>query len=574
MNAKSWGGCFAKAFAILPVAVWQTAVSAAVIEGRVFLDANRNGRAESDEPGIEHVAVSDGLSVAITDASGGYRLETPGASALVWICVPRDHAASGTFWHAVEGTARGDFGVVSCRQTDDFNFVQISDTHIGRDDLLKQFAGHLSELPLSVAFVMNTGDLVAGVDVVAPEKAQAQFDKYLGAAAAFRQPLYQLPGNHEHVAHNVKGVGQAHPFYGKGLYRRLLGPTYYSWDWAGVHCVALDGTTLPYQERLGVGQLAWLKADLQNQPAERPLILFCHQSLPELRDAKDLAGILKDRKVLGAFCGHLHQTFTTQLAGIPVYQTGAMSGAWWSGPNIDGTPQGFRLVQVKGGTLKTVYVSREGACPLSVVAPLATGVQSGTTDVEVAVVDFGRPVEMSAAFVGNPVLLAKTGREELWSFWKATVDTRQAFDGDRIFHVTAKQGETTSAFDIRYLVDNGRRADYESAAPATLKLQVRGINAADEVLFNGEPLGTIPADATNETTVAFAIAKERLVKFNRVVIRAAAEGTGRDLFSVGPVWLEYKGKRVCDLRYASFERHVIVGNDPRRCEKTLFYCLP
>lgn len=574
MSAKSRMSWFSHSFATLSVIACQSAVSAAVIEGHVFLDVNRNGRAEADEPGVAHVAVSDGLSVAVTDASGGYRLETPGASALVWVCVPRDHAASGTFWHVAEGKGPEDFGLVPRPQTEDFNFVQISDTHIGRADVLKLFAGHLCELPLSVAFVMNTGDLVAGVDVVVPEKAQAQFDTYLNAAAAFRQPLYQLPGNHEHVAHTVKGADQTHPFYGKGLYRRLLGPTYYSWDWAGIHCVALDGTTLPYQERLGVSQLAWLKADLQSQPAERPLILFCHQSLPQLRDAKELAGILKDRHVLGAFCGHLHQTFTTQLAGVPVYQTGAMSGAWWSGPNIDGTPQGFRLVQVKGGALKTVYVSREGACPLSVVAPLATVVQSGTTDVEVAVVDFGKAVEMSAAFVGNPVLLKQTGREELWSFWKATVDTRQAFDGDRTFQVTAKQGGTTSSFEIRYLVDNGRCAAYEAAAPATLKLQVRGINAADEVLFNGDPLGVIPGHATNETTVAFAIGKERLAKFNRVTIRAASEGTGKDVFSVGPVWLEYKGKKICDLRFASFERHVIIGNDPRRCEKTLFYCLP
>ena len=548
--------------------------TAAVVEGRVYLDANGNGQADADEPGVAQVAVSDGLSVAVADAAGGYRLETPGASALVWVCVPRDHAAAGAFWRQTETGGRADFGLTLRPQTEDFTFVQITDTHIGRADQLRQFAAHLCEWPLPVAFVMNTGDLVGGVDVVVPEKAQAQFDKYLGAAAAFRQPLYNLPGNHEHVAHNVKGADQTHPFYGKGLYRRLLGPTYYSWEWAGVHCVALDGTTLPYQERLGTNQLAWLRADLARLSASRPLILFCHQSLPELKDARELSAALAGHPVLGAFCGHLHRTFTTRLADFPVYQTGAMSGSWWSGPNIDGTPQGFRLVQVKSGALKTVYASREGLCPISVVGPLATAVQSGTSEVEVAVVDFGKPVDVAATFVGNPVPMKPVAREERWSFWRGTVDTRLAFDGDRTFRVTAKRDGADSAFGIRYLVDNGRVAAYAAVAPATLKLQVRGINAADEVLFNGELLGVIPSDATNETTVALGVAKERLAKFNRVAVRAAAQGRGKDLFSIGPVWLEYQGKKICDLRYASFERHVIVGDDPQRCEKMLFYCLP
>lgn len=107
-----------------------------------------------------------------------------------------------------------------------------------------------------------------------------------------------------------------------------------------------------------------------------------------------------------------------------------------------------------------------------------------------------------------------------------------------------------------------------------LKLQVRGIDAADTILLNGQPLGVIPAHTAAETTLAFDIAKDRLLKFNRVTIRAAAQGAGKDQFSVGPVWLEYKGKKGHDLRYASFERHTIIGSDPRRSEKDLFYCLP
>ena len=543
-------------------------------EGRVFLDTNGNGTADAAEPGIAGVAVSDGLQVVVSDAQGRFRLDTADPDACIWISVPRDHAPSGTFWRRVESGKPLDFGLTAKPQDEAFTFVQLTDTHVGRADLVIAFAKQLARLPHPFAFAINTGDLVGGVDVVPPEKAQEQYDRYLTAAAAFELPLFHLPGNHEHVAFNTPNPDKSHPFYGKGLYRRVFGPTYYSWAWAGVHCVALDGTSLPYQERLGTNQLAWLAADLKLIPTDRPLLLFCHQSLSTLRDAKQLTELLQGRRVLGAFCGHLHRTFTTSLGDIPVYHSGAMSGAWWSGPNIDGTPQGFRVVQVKGNSLKTAYFSREGDTPISLVSPLATSVQQGEITFEAVVLDFGRAVEMSAVFDEKPVTLTQTGREELWSRWCGTLDTRQAFDGDRVLAFTAKQGEAVSRSTVRYLVENGRPQTYQATAPATLSLQVRGVDGTCPVLFNGEPLGTIPAGTTNECVLTFPIDQARLAKLNRVTIRAGKQGPGGDRFSAGPVWLSYGGKKMYDLRYASFERHTVAGDEPARVEKVLYYCLP
>jgi len=560
--------------AVLWIVACQPAAFSAAIEGRVYLDGNRNGRIDAGESGVAQVLVSDGRQVIATDAAGRYRLNVSSTPALVWVSVPRDRAASGTFWRTADVDTPADFGLVPQAQTADFIFIHITDSHIGRDDLLKQFAQNVGKLPVPIALVVNSGDLVGGVDVVPPEKAQAQFDRYLAAAAAFSVPLYNLPGNHEHVAVLVAGADPKHPFYGKGLYRQLFGPTYYSWDWAGVHFVALDGTSLPYQEKLGEEQLAWLQADLQYQPADKPLVLFCHQSLPRLRDAPSLEAVLRGRKVLGAFCGHLHRTFTAQYAGFPVYHTGALSGSWWTGPNPDGTPQGFRLVQVNNGGLKTTYTNREGVYSLCVASPLASSVLDGQTDVEMVLVDFGRPAQVSASFEGSPVPLQPAGREELWSTWKGTVDTRQTFDGDRSLRVVSQLGDQTSSCEVRCLVVNGRTQPYVAKAAATLRLQVRAIDAPDVVLLNGEPLGVIPADTPKDTTLAMEIDRERLGKLNRVTIRAASQGSGNDHFSVGPIWLEYEGKRIYDLRYPVFERHTIGGSNPAQSEKDVYFCLP
>lgn len=548
--------------------------SARTVEGRVYLDGNKNGQADDGEPGVAHVAVSDGHHVVLTGADGSYRLETSESPALVWVCVPRDHQAVGAFWRLSVGDSREGFGLSRQIQPDDFVFIQITDAHIGRVDLVKQFAQQVSRYPVPCAFVVNTGDSVGGVDVVAPDKAQAQYDRYREAASAFAVPLFNLPGNHEHVATNVADADKTDPRYGKGLYRQVFGPTYYSWDWAGVHCLALDGTRVPYKEELGADQLAWLAEDLQAQPAEKPLLMFCHQALFSIADAKELASVLGARKVLGAFCGHLHKTFTAEQPGYPVYMSGAMSGSWWSGPNIDGTPQGFRLVQIKGGALKTVYAGREGAVPMSVIAPVATSVKSNVLDVAVAVIDFGQPVEVSSSYEGHPVALRSTTREDLWSIWRGDVDTRTAADGDRVLRICAKTRDLTVTNEIRYLVVNGREEAYAAFGPATLKIQVRGVDADDSVIFNGVSLGVIPAGTPKETTLAFEIGKDRLKKINRVAISAGHQGKGKDQFSVGPAWLEYRGKKIHDLRYASFERFTIGGDDPKRSEKELYFCLP
>jgi len=555
----------------------QTPTRAAMIEGQVYLDGNQNGRLDSGEAGVPGVLVSDGRAVVASDAEGRYRLDCAAAPTFVWICVPRDHAAVGPFWRKTDATTPEDFGLIRKAQESDFTFLQITDTHIGREDLLRQFAERVGKFPVPLAFVVNTGDLVGGVDVVPPEKSREQFDRYSGAVSALKVALLNVPGNHEHVAINVKEADKAHPLYGKGLYRQLLGPTYYSWDWGGVHFVALDGTSLPYQEKLGPEQLAWLKADLAFQPVEKPLVLFCHQSIPRLADAKELADVLRGRNVLAGFCGHLHSTFTTAFEGFPVFHTGALSGSWWSGPNPDGTPQGFRIVAIKQGTLKTAYTSREGVYPLYVASPLASAVQSGKIEIEVVVVDFGRPVELTARYAGRLVPLQPAAREDLWSTWKGTVDTALACDGDRPVKVASQLGNEMSWCEMRYLVVNGRQEPYAADAPAALKLQVRGINAPDELLVDGKPLALIPADTPNETTLSFEIPADRLGKLNRLTIRAAEErGSDRDDFSVGPVWLEYKNRRIHDLRYPTFERHPVGDAAPARYqpEKDLFFCLP
>jgi hypothetical protein len=524
------------------------------IHGRVYLDRNANGKPDADEPGIASVLVSDGVHVVATDTSGRYRLPVGQEPVVLAITVPRNHAAARGFWRWSDGARDEDFALVPQPQQDHFNFIQITDTHIGRVDLLQQFARRANHFPLPIDFVINTGDLAGDLYAIAPEKTGTLFDKYLSGAAVFTMPLFHVPGNHDHVGFMVAGADQKHPFYGKGLYRHVFGPTHYSWDWGAIHFVALDGTSLPYQEKLGEEQRAWLAADLGFQPADKPIILFCHQSLPQLRDAQELAGVLKGHRVLAGFCGHVHSTFTTELAGIPVLHTGAMCGAWWSGPNPDGTPQGFRLICVDKDRLESVYSDREGDCSLYVSAPLASKLQSGRVPFQIEVLDFGQPAEVTATLEGRPVAVALAGKHSVWSTWQGTLDTAACDDGTAVLEVRSRAGEKSGLCRMQYLVVNGRAQPYQADQAVTLKMQVRAVSAVEEVLVNDHALVTIPADRAQAATLSFPLPADGLSKLTKITIRAVENGQQRSNFNVGPIWLEYHGKSLYDLRFPTFGR--------------------
>ena len=542
------------------------------VKGVVFSDANHNQKADKGEQGIAGVVVSDGINVTRTDASGNYQLDSDITQKLIWMTLPANHKPSGLFWHNKDGKNNIDFGLISQQQNKDLLFVQITDAHIGRADRLKQLGMTINNLPVQIDFVVETGDLVAATDVLLPDKAPEQFESALGAMKVFKQPIFHLPGNHEHVSSNVKEADMNHPNYGKGLYNQLLGPTYYSWDWADIHFLALDGTSLPYREQLGATQLEWLQKDLDLQPQGKPVILFCHQPIPSLRDSKELEKILAGRNVLGAFCGHIHKNYTLQFNDFNVFMSGAFSGTWWSGPNADGTPQGYRFIQIKNGELRTVYASTDGMTPISLKTPSATDILTGVTEFGISVVDFGKQCKVTGMYEDKPVVLRQTSRTDLWSFWEGTIDSRQAFDGGRKLKIMAVNGNETSSFEVRYLVDNNQKEPFNADASATLNIQINSDVNKALVILNGEMLGTIPAGTAKGSTITFDIPGDRLQRLNEV--KLSIPENSKENCNLGPVSLIYKDKKLHDQRDPFFQRYNLNRANEISGEKTLYYVIP
>lgn len=92
--------------------------------------------------------------------------------------------------------------------------------------------------------------------------------------------------------------------------------------------LGLDSKRSPFVHgKLGRKQLAWLRARLDEDA--RPTLLFWHHppirvgtwwlDKDRLRDAAKLAKIVEGSSVSAIFCGHVHQVFDGEFAGVPFH---------------------------------------------------------------------------------------------------------------------------------------------------------------------------------------------------------------------------------------------------------------
>lgn len=87
------------------------AETVAAYEGRVFVDANHNGRFDKGEKLISKVSVSDGLNVVQTDAAGHFSLPGHENARFVFITVPSGFRAPAYFQRINEVQQSYDFAL-------------------------------------------------------------------------------------------------------------------------------------------------------------------------------------------------------------------------------------------------------------------------------------------------------------------------------------------------------------------------------------------------------------------------------------------------------------------------------
>jgi len=251
------------------------------ISGVVFLDANQNGIRDMGEQGLAHVVLSNQDAVVTSDAEGIYRLPR-GPNGVLFVSVPDGYRTLGPFWRPVDdATTAIDFPLSPIAASTEFTFIHASDTHlapavVARTERFRALAGSLDP-----AFILITGDLVKDALRVGEAEATGYYELFRREAALFQSPVWTVPGNHENfgVERDKSGVSATHPLYGRKMYRHYRGPDYYSFNFGGVHFIALNTVDIDdqwYYGHVDDLQIAWLRRDLAAVPPAMPVVTFGH----------------------------------------------------------------------------------------------------------------------------------------------------------------------------------------------------------------------------------------------------------------------------------------------------------
>ena len=371
------------------------AVQQSDVSGVAFIDANANGVRDSGERGLASVVVSNQDAVVATDASGAYRLPR-GANGIVFVSVPDEYRAVGTFWRRVDNTtAAVDFPLAPIARASEFTFIHASDTHIAPAVLARTQRFRERADSLNPAFVIITGDLVRDALRVGEAEATGYYDLFTREVALFKSPVWTVPGNHEvfGIERGKSGVTLEHPLYGRKMYHHYQGPDYYSFNAGGVHFVGLNTVDIDdqwYYGHVDSQQLAWLERDLAMVPSTMPVVTFNHipffssfegingyddkSVAPTLitvngktafrhtvSNAGEVLAVLRKRRHVLALGGHVHAGEKT------VYEVDGLQTRFHQAPAIVGPSEGAGMRFRSGFMLYTV---RDGVIDAGRFIPL------------------------------------------------------------------------------------------------------------------------------------------------------------------------------------------------------------
>jgi len=210
------------------------------------------------------------------------------------------------FASGLAGCAIGSPGATAA---EDFYFVQLSDTHWGFEGApnpdakltLPKAVSAVNALAEPPDFIVFTGDLTHTTDDPKERRRRlAEFRDIVGQLQV--KNVRFMPGEHDASLDN----GTA--------YKEFFGPTHYSFDHKGVHFIALDNVSDPGAQ-IGDEQLAWLAADLSQQPKAARIVVLTHRPLFDLypqwdwatRDGARAVEMLMPYANVTVFYGHIHQ---------------------------------------------------------------------------------------------------------------------------------------------------------------------------------------------------------------------------------------------------------------------------
>lgn len=361
--------------------------------GFVFHDIDNDRIMDDNEQGIAGVAVSNGVEIVQTNASGAYEIPVSD-DAIVFVIKPKDwmtpvneeNLPQFYYLHKPNGTPEGyryegvkptgelpeqiNFPLYNESESTNFKMVVFGDPQpynldqvdflaediivelIGRDDL---------------EFGMTMGDIVGdNLNLFSPLNQ---------AVSKIGIPWYNVIGNHDvnYMAPN--------DILSDETYESVYGPSTYAFVYGDVHFIVIDDVihksevgSRSYVGGLRPDQMTFVSNYLGIVPKEHLVVLTMHIPLAQhgnsfrMSDQKKLFELLQDFPNTLSISAHthvhdnrfFHQGSSDWLQATPHhhYNVGTTSGSWWNGmrnetdvPHTmmrDGTPNGYSFISFNG----------------------------------------------------------------------------------------------------------------------------------------------------------------------------------------------------------------------------------
>lgn len=354
---------------------------------------------------IADVAVSDGVNVTLTDANGCYSLISDKSKGYVFVSVPGNYTAEVSdnlykFWQKLTllpSTLETHNFTLHPADNISYTVLISADQHIAdRVDDLKQFNDKvLPDMNNTIVAERGKGNKVYSLtlgDISWEQFWTANSFGLEDALKCFRTldcPSYHTIGNHDNDPYI------SDDWLSSWIFRRLMGPNYYSFNIGEVHYVSLDNVIYnnpnatdsqmgerSYDRALTQEQLDWLEKDLAMlKDKSAPIVICAHvpfYSDPTLSSGaavtkrnmlnmEDLETVLKPFTNITLFSGHYHRNYTVVSPFNPYikeHNVASLSATlWWTArPGYtdkhlctDGSPGGYGILRVNGRDLDYMY---------------------------------------------------------------------------------------------------------------------------------------------------------------------------------------------------------------------------
>jgi 3',5'-cyclic AMP phosphodiesterase CpdA len=241
---------------------------------------------------------------------------------------------------------------------------------------LKQALKTVNELKPD--FVLTGGDLIMDALGQRHSKADSLYNLYVESMKELKIPLYNTMGNHEiYGIYSRSGADSTNPEYGEKMFESRIGKSYYSFDHKGWKFMVLNSVEDTRRDRY-IGKIddiqkEWIKDELSKTDTLTPIVISTHipfitantqknqgttmanDSSEVIYNGKEILDLYHRHNLKLVLQGHLHMVEDIFIDGVHFVTGGAVSAAWWNGPN-NGTEEGFMLVKASKNEVNCRYI--------------------------------------------------------------------------------------------------------------------------------------------------------------------------------------------------------------------------